>query len=198
MKNALLLGAFIMSGGPSPVVALESDCRNLVLPALVSRGIDYGLIFGASAGIQLITSNALGVPSAEWFADNSPLLSLWAVLTMSLPMWTYNSLLVSAPQLGTLGQRAVGVRVITNDGEPLTFARSLLRTAVLFAGWELSHLAMFIPRNITTNEAAAWQLVGLSLGSLYLVSDIIAIVTTGGRRSLADLSVGTRLVSTRY
>ena len=196
MKNFLLVGGFLMLAVHPPAVA-EPDNRSLLLPALLSRGIDYGLIFGASGGIQLITAALLGVPSADWFIDNSPLLSLWAGLTMSLPMWTYNSVLVSAPHAGTLGQRITRVRVVTDDGDPLTFGHSLLRTAILFAGWELSHVAMFIPRNLATDEPASWQYVGVSMGTLYLVSDIIAIIATGGRKSLADLAVGTRLVSIR-
>ncbi len=180
-----------------PVLARESDSRGLVVPALLSRAVDYGLIFGASAGIQIISASAFGVPSADWFADTSPLLSLWAVLTMSVPMWTYNSVLVAAPRTGTVGQRVTRVRVVTDSGEPLVFGHSILRTAILFAGWEISHIAMFIPRNIATDQPALWQYVGVSLGTLYLVSDLVAIVATGGRKSLADLLMGTRLVSTR-
>ena len=198
MKTVLLLGGFLMMGIVlHPVGAKELSPRRLILPALLSRTLDYGLVFGTSAGIQFITASTLGVPSADWFANKSPLLSLWAGLTMSLPMWTYNSVLVATPHSGTLGQRLTQVRVVTDNGEPLTFGHSLLRTAVLFAGWELSHIAMFVPRNIATDEPAAWQLVGLSLGTLYLVSDLVTIVATGGRKCLADLLVGTRLVSTR-
>ena len=86
--------------------------------------------------------------------------------------------------------------MVTLDGQPVSPGLSLLRSAVMFMGWELAHVAMFVPRNFATDEAAAWQYVGLVAATTYLVADIVTIVATGGRRSIADLVVGTRLVRT--
>ncbi|NBC29707.1 MAG: hypothetical protein GVY29_06920 [Spirochaetes bacterium] len=169
---------------------------NIVGRALASRMLDYGLVFGASAGVQALTEATLGVPSVDWFVDRSWLLSAWAVTTMSAPMWTYNTLLVSGPRQATLGHRASGVSVVTLDGHPVSAGRSLLRSAVMFVGWELAHVSMFVPRNLATDDPADWQYVGLVAANAYLVAEIVTIIATGGRRSIADLVVGTRLVRT--
>ena len=191
----LVLGLTICTAGTS---AQGDDIHdpNIVVRVLASRMLDYGIILGASAGIQTLTTATLGVPSVDWFVDRSWLLSVWTATTMSVPMWTYNTALVAGPRQATLGHRALGVSVVTLDGQPVSPGLSLLRSAVMFMGWELAHVAMFVPRNFATDEAAAWQYVGLVAATTYLVADIVTIVATGGRRSIADLVVGTRLVRT--
>jgi uncharacterized RDD family membrane protein YckC len=194
--KALRVIAFGLMIGTAGTFAHGDDIHdpNIVGRAPASRMLDYGIIFGASAGLQTLTAATIGVPSFDWFVDRSWLLSVWTVTTMSVPMWTYNTALVAGPIQATLGHRAFGVSVVTLDGQPVSVGRSLVRSAVMFMGWELAHVAMFVPRNFATDEAAPWQYVGLVAATTYLVADIVTIVATGGRRSIADLVVGTRLV----
>lgn len=175
----------------------RNSTGSLTLPSLGSRVIDYGLIFGASAGIQMLTAYTLNAPSVAWFANESPRLSAWVGLTMSLPMWSYNTLLVAEPQRGTIGQRLTGIQVVQDSGEPIGLGRSLARSAIMFLGWELSHIAMFVPHNFATDEPVPWQYVALTAGSIYLIAEIVTIVFTGGRKSIADALLGTRIASRR-
>jgi uncharacterized RDD family membrane protein YckC len=196
IMKALILLTLGLALGTLGTFAQGNDIHDpsIVARALASRMLDYGVIFGASAGIQTLTAATLGVPSVDWFVDRSWLLSIWTATTMSVPMWTYNTALVAGPRQATLGHRALGVSVVTLDGQPVSAGRSLLRSAVMLMGWELAHVAMFVPRNFATEDAAPWQYVGLVAATAYLMADIVTVVATGGRRSIADLVVGTRLV----
>ena len=197
MKAVIFL-ALGLAVGAAPALAQANDLPdpNIAGRAIASRMLDYALVFGASAGIQTLTASTVGVPSADWFSDQSWLLSAWAAATMSAPMWVYNTMLVAGPRQATLGHRVTGVSVVSLDGRAVSAGQSLIRSAVMFAGWELAHLAMFVPRNFATDDAATWQYVGLVAATAYLVADIVTIVATGGRRSIADLVVGTRLART--
>lgn len=175
---------------PSPSTGDES----VLLRALGARLFDYGLVVGGSAAIQFGTSAAFGVPSPAWFEQDTARLSGWAALTMSVPLWTYFTVLDAAPFNATLGKRLFDLRVMNDDGSPLSLPTSLLRTALTFVGWELAHVAMFIPRNFVTQDPAAWQPIGLSVATAWLVLDLLVTVVTGGRKGMADLIVGTRVV----
>lgn len=196
--KALIFLALGLTVGTAGTFAQGDDIHdpNIAARALASRMLDYGIVFGASAGIQTLTAVTLGVPSVDWFVGQSWLLSIWTATTMSVPMWTYTTALVAGPRQATLGHRALGVSIVTLDGQTVSAGLSLLRSAVMFIGWELAHLAMFVPRNFATDDAARWQYVGLVAATAYLIADIVTIVATGGRRSIADLVVGTRLVRT--
>lgn len=194
MRSGIALSLALIVGITTASAADTSgERKTLVGQALLSRFVDYGLMFGASAGLQALTSATLGVPSVDWFIDASPRLTFWAMATMSLPMWIYNTSLTSGIRQATLGHRLVGVRLDTDDGSPVSPGRALLRSAVMFAGWELAHIAMFVPRNFAIDEAASWQYVGLIAATGYLVADIVTIIATRGRRSIADIVAGTHL-----
>ncbi len=198
MRAWLLIGMGLVVGiAGAGAHDAQSPSESFVLRAVGSRVIDYGLVFGASAGVQALTALTLGAPSADWFANESWSLSAWAAATMSAPMWTYTTLLVRSSPQSTIGHRATGLRVVTTNGEPISFTRSLARSAVMFAGWELAHIALFIPRNVATDTPAPWQLAGLLAATGYLVADIVTVIATGGQASIADLAVGTRLVRDR-
>jgi uncharacterized RDD family membrane protein YckC len=195
MKATMVLGiSLVLSIAGAYGQDYGNQDQSIVGRALASRIVDYGLVFGASAGIQTLMSVTLGVPSIDWFVDRSWLLSIWAVSTMSIPMWIYNTSLVASSRQSTLGHRLSGVAVAVIDGQRVSFGRSLLRSAFMFLGWELAHMAMFIPRNFVLEDAAPWQYAGLVAATAYLVADVVAVIATGGRQSIADLVAGTRLV----
>ncbi len=171
-----------------------AEPESIVARALVSRLVDYGLVVGGSAGLQFLTSAAFGVPSPRWFEEDTWRLSAWAGLTMSVPLWTYFTLMDAGPSSATLGKRWMGIEVRKDDGSRLTVTRSLLRTAVTFVGWELAHVSMFVPRNFVTDTPAAWQSIGLSVATAWLLADFVVTIVTRGRKGLADVIVGTHLV----
>ena len=68
--------------------------------------------------------------------------------------------------------------MVTLDGQPVSAGRSLLRSAVMFVGWELAHVSMFVPRNLATDDPAAWQYVGLiaALGLTAIARDQVTVL----------------------
>ncbi|MBX5482814.1 MAG: RDD family protein [Myxococcaceae bacterium] len=163
---------------------------------LGARVIDDGLVVGGSAGIQFLTSAAFGAPSASWFETRRWRLSAWTMLTMSIPLWTYFTLLDAAPSSATLGKRLLGIHVVNDDGTGLSVPRSLLRTALSLIGWDLAHVSMFVPRNFARANPVPGQYVGLCVATAWLVADLVVTVVTGGHKGLADLILGTKIVRT--
>lgn len=184
----------------SPTLLQTSEPRSLTAEppivgrALLARFTDYALVVGGSAGLQFLTSQTVGVPSPQWFETRTWRLSAWTMATVSVPLWTYFTLLDAGPSSATLGKRLFGLRVENDDGTELSLSKSLLRTAVTFAGWELAHVAMFVPRNFVTDTPATWQYVGMSIATAWLVADLVVTVATGGHKGIADLLLGTRSV----
>lgn len=87
--------------------------------------------------IQLFTANSL---SAE----------LTGFLLITLPVYLYFSISEGGELHATWGKRKMGIWVMGVDGRSIGLRRSLFRSALKFAPWELSHFTIWhivIPSN---------------------------------------------------
>lgn len=100
-------------------------------------------------------------PDAPW---RTQLLSL---LCITLPVAMYFALNEASGRGATLGKRLLGLRVSDMRGGRLPLGRSLLRSALKFAPWELAHTASY--RIAATETVTTWQL-GVVSASLLLVT----------------------------
>jgi uncharacterized RDD family membrane protein YckC len=64
------------------------------------------------------------VTGLDFFADDPDQISWLAIAVQFAVDWLYEAGLTASPLQGTLGKRAVGLRVVTERGERLSFARS--------------------------------------------------------------------------
>ncbi|MFI5030521.1 MAG: RDD family protein [Reyranellales bacterium] len=80
------------------------------------------LIDGFILGIALGLLGA--VTGLDFFADDPDQISWLAVAVQLAVDWLYEAGLTASPLGGTLGKRAVGLRVVTEQGERISFARS--------------------------------------------------------------------------
>jgi uncharacterized RDD family membrane protein YckC len=127
---------------------------------------------------------------------NPVLGQLIGFLILTLPISLYFALSEAAPRQATWGKRRMGLQVTRKSGAPISKARSLVRTAVKFLPWELSHtliwqLVRFQPGTesplANVGFTVVWGLVGLNLVSLLL---------TPSHQTLYDLVADTVVTKT--
>jgi uncharacterized RDD family membrane protein YckC len=83
---------------------------------LLALAVVIGILIGLAAAI----GGTSGVSSETAFGVGA-LLAIVAYVGIG---WLYEALLTSGPRGATLGKQAVGVRIVTADGGPLSFGRA--------------------------------------------------------------------------
>jgi uncharacterized RDD family membrane protein YckC len=132
---------------------------------------------------------------AAWLFGDPVRGQLVAFGLVTLPISAAFVVAEAAPRGATWGKRRLGLRVEAPDGRLIGRGRSVVRTALKFLPWELSHAAIWrlsIPEAGSealpiTLLVAAWSLVGLNL----------VLAMAGARRTAYDRLSGTRVVATR-
>ena len=151
--------------------------------------IDY-LVIAAYVALLTGASFASGASQRLDFAlsGNPALGQLVAFVALTLPVMLYFALNEASPWQGTLGKRALSIRVATHGaGGRLSFRRTLLRAALKFAPWELAHTVLWrvegwpleSPQPTTVHWLgfalsllwAGWYLVSLFVGSQRTIYD---------------------------
>lgn len=174
--------------------------RDLATASLPRRaaafGLDYILIAAwlvlvvAAGAILRVVAPDL---AANLFAD--PISGeATGFLLLTLPVALYFALSEAGPDGATWGKRRLGLRVVTDAGEPLSLGRSVLRTALKFVPWELAHAVIW--RFATPGSAPELVLdAGLVVVWLLVGANLVAALLDSERRTLYDRFSGTRVVA---
>lgn len=112
---------------------------------------------------------------------------------LTLPVTLYFSLMESSARQASFGKGWTRLRVVRKDGEALRLGQALVRNALKFVPWELTHLCIwqfFFAADPTTpifmvGFVTVWILVGLN---------VISLLVDGKRRTLYDRLAGTEVV----
>ena len=165
------------------MIRLEPPTHSLPPPATVARrlgafAVDY-LLISLYIGLLVLASLTLGpeVGSEALFAD--PLRGqLASAALLTLPVVLYFALMESSSRGATVGKRVVGIQVRASKGPAagrrLPLARSLVRSALKFAPWEIAHTSLWrlpgwpgevetVPWGVALGFALTWVLGGLYL-----------------------------------
>jgi uncharacterized RDD family membrane protein YckC len=120
-----------------------------------------------------------------------------SLLGLTPPVGLYFALAEASPQQATLGKRLLRLRVVATAGQRLSYGRSLLRTALKLAPWELAHTAIWhTPGRPFVSPPGAWGVTGYAL-SLVAAGWYLAALFLGGRRPPYDRAAGSRVVVAR-
>ncbi|MFN8637540.1 MAG: RDD family protein [Chloroflexota bacterium] len=115
-------------------------------------------------------------------------------LGLTLPVWLYFALTEASSQQATPGKRLLGLRVVTREGRRLSYGRSLLRTALKLAPWELAHTAIWhTPGQPFVSAPGAWNVAGYG-ASLAVAGWYLAALFLGDRRTPYDRAAGSSVV----
>ncbi len=105
------------------------------------------------------------VTGLDFFASDPDQISWLAIAVQLAVYWLYEAGLTASPLCGTLGKRAVGLRVVTEQGERISFARSTGR-----------YLAKFV-------------------SALLLLVGFLMVAFTERKRGLHDMMAGTLVIT---
>ncbi len=139
--------------------------------------LDYIIILFYLGGITLLSllvNSLFGV--SEWLLADRVRVQLTGFLLLTLPTTLYFAVGEASGQQATWGKKRMGLRVTDYNGERVRFWRSLLRTALKFIPWELSHTLIWeIYFSQSANSAwvnygfvLVYVIIGLNLASLIL------------------------------
>ncbi len=111
-------------------------------------------------------------------------------LTVTAPVSLYFLLFEASSSQATLGKRRIRLKVIrVKNGSRLSTARSLGRTALKFAPWELSHAMIWYIVFHPAGTVAFYS--GISLVFVLVISNVLALTWSPERQTLYDLVTGT-------
>jgi uncharacterized RDD family membrane protein YckC len=168
-------------------------------PRLLAFGIDY-LVIAAYLALLAAANLAVG-----WALQRDRRLPAtrreraWghvvSFLSVTLPVTLYFARAESLPGGATFGKRALGLRVITLDGDQVPFRRAFLRSAVKFTPWEIAHATLWrTPGWPIQPQLTAYHWLGYGL-SLLLSGWYVVALFVGRCRTPYDRIAGTRVVS---
>jgi uncharacterized RDD family membrane protein YckC len=118
---------------------------------------------------------------------------LSAFILVTLPVTLYFAILQSSSWRATWGKRVMHLNVLRTDGARLSFPRALLRTALQFIPWELSHTLIWQLR-FDPNSSSLWLTLGFILVWVILIANLLSLIFTDKHQTLYDLLAGTIVV----
>lgn len=156
---------------------------------------DYLLIF---IYIILLTGGNFGLILATGTLDKiSPFFAspvgkdLIAFLTLVLPVILYFSLQESSPSGATWGKRKVGLMVVDEKGEKLSFGKAFLRSAIKFIPWQVAHTSIYQLYTASQNdEQPTLGTVGIILTYLLVGLYLAAALISKQNRTPYDWAAG--------
>ena len=113
-------------------------------------------------------------------------------ISVTLPISLAFAIAEASQRGATWGKRRMRLRVESAAGERIGLGRSLVRTALKFLPWELSHAAIWrfaFPESAP--EAVPIALISIAWG---LIGAYVVTALVGSRRTLYDRLSGTRVV----
>jgi len=152
--------------------------------------IDYALIL-AYLSFLFLAATRIWPAIQTAFLLSAGLAQLTGFALVTFPVTLYFAVGDSAAGRSTLGKRRMGLRVVGLDGAPVSFGRSLWRTCVKFAPWELSHFFLHQLMRLPDGPSPPW--IWAAGGAAYglAIAYAAAAVWTPRRQSLYDVAAGT-------
>ena len=174
----------MIAGGPfaSPwrrIAAWSLDYLVIAAYLVVLTAVSLGL---KATGLRSTFNAAMsGAATAE----------LLGFLLLTLPVVLYFAILEASPWQATLGKRALGLIVVRDSRGRLPFGRAIVREAVRFLPWELSHALLWrIALAPDRGSMPAWATFGFA-GVYLLVFAYLATLFIGSQhRTIYDRLAG--------
>ncbi|MCB9288874.1 MAG: RDD family protein [Lewinellaceae bacterium] len=151
------------------------------MPYLLRRSLAYlidctiaflGVVLVLQAGILKPLRSHWGITD-EWFHSGVHT-ELYTLLTISLPVWLYFSLLEASARKAAFGKQLMGLEVVGKDEKAgLPFKTSFFRTVLKLLPWEMVHLGLNLPSPAYFEDEPGLRILpvfGLLLIALYLWS----------------------------
>jgi len=136
----------------------------LVIRRLAAFAMDWvvviiwgGVLF---ATVMMFTAGNPPQPANPWAGQ------IIGILAMTLPVTLYFSILESSKLQASLGKRMLGLVVLSETGEQLSFYSALVRNVIKFIPWEIGHMVAQQAAYSTENGIPAWVWLPIALSLL--------------------------------
>ncbi len=158
--------------------------------------LDYVLILGYLALLAAVFVPLSRGALRKQLSSLSPLGGdLLAFVTTILPVTLYFAIGDASRKQGSWGKQRKGLRVQTVDGRRLGFGRSLLRSALKFLPWQISHTVLFNwPGFPTDPQPSPVTYAGFGLVYALIGANLLSAWRTRRGQALYDLATGTEVV----
>jgi uncharacterized RDD family membrane protein YckC len=137
--------------------------------------------------VFVLTGGTLVIPGIETPGERQ----LFAALTLTIPVLLYFAITEASSRQGSIGKQATRLRVTGRDHERIGLPRSLLRSALKFAPWELAHVAI---HRIPKTGDVPWPVWAGLVGAMLLAAIYLGGLFTRQGRPVYDLLAGTRVL----
>lgn len=159
----------------------------LILRRAVAYFLDVFFLFLVLAPLAFVVEYLLGIQP-----QTSGQVWMAAILSFSIPVWTYFTLSDASKNGASIGKTIMGIHVSRLERSArLSLQRALARTAAKLLPWELAHVFGFALADTVGDQVRAAGLVAANVLTLLYFA---AFVVTGGRKSIHDLVVSTQVI----
>lgn len=151
------------------------------------------LIFLAAIGTWASVASWGRIYGALWANPAAAQLSAFALLT--LPVLLYFALMEASPWQGTFGKRALRLVVVTDGpGRRITLPRSVARSAMKFAPWQLAHSMIYLLTFSGPSASPSALVIGGFAAVYGLATAYVVTLFVGSRRTVYDRIAGTSVI----
>jgi len=158
------------------------------LRRLQAAAFDFPIIVG-----WLVLAGAIGalLRLLDLGFDTAAAWDVFALVTVVLPVLLTFAIVEASPSQATPGKRRLSLAVVDRDGARLTRGRSLARSAIKFAPWQMAHTAVF--QLLAGNTAVGYGVLAV-VAQVLVVASIVTMAIDARHRSFHDLIAGTQVV----
>jgi uncharacterized RDD family membrane protein YckC len=160
---------------------------------IAAWSLDYLVIAGY---LVVLTAVTLGLQATGFRGTLDGAMSrpasaeLLGFLTLTLPVVLYFAILESSRWQATLGKRALGL-VVAGASGPLPIGRALLREALRFLPWELSHALIWrIALAPDRQSFPAWASWGIAAVYVLVIAYLVTLFAGSQHRTVYDRIAG--------
>jgi uncharacterized RDD family membrane protein YckC len=151
------------------------------------------LILLTAATIGLEASPRRGIVTSAMRQPGSA--ELLGFVSLTLPVVLYFALFEASSMRATVGKRALGIAVVDVRGRRLATPRALLREAVRFTPWELSHALIWrVAISPAPGSTPLWLITGFGVVYALVLLYLVSLFIGPRHRTVYDLLAGSLVI----
>jgi uncharacterized RDD family membrane protein YckC len=190
-----------MASMPAARQAVSSSAKSAIASPfrrVAAWLLDYLVI---AAYLIVLTAVSLGILASPLRGAFTAAMSasldaeLFGFVLLTAPVVLYFALLEASSWQATIGKRALGLKVTTLDGGRLPVGRALVREAVRFLPWEMSHALVWqVALSPGARTFPPWMAAAFGLVYLLVFSYLVTLFVGSTHRTLYDRIAGSVVI----
>jgi len=158
------------------------------LARIQAAALDLPIVVGWAAFAGLV---GWGLRLLDLDFETATAWDVFAFVALVLPVVLTFAFLEASDRRATPGKRRLGLVVVNRKQQRLTRGRSLVRSVVKFAPWQMAHTALF---QLQAESTSVGYLVLSIVAQAIVLASVFTMALDSRHRALHDLIAGTRVV----